>query len=290
MDRTKTRKRQASISLSKSSPKKRHNKSRTRTKSKSPGLVKSAISSQSTISSPTSTNKIELLVSKLTTHFPELTISTVEKADHTYVYGYSCNDETKCECFGLRVINHQQADTGLKVSEYTIELDHIKYKYGGECKLSGTKIIQTLTKAFRDARVAKVVLYDVAKMFVTYHNAPYGIRLFVYNILLHGESWYNRYGYVSADHAANQKHNAELISKPVSKATLKQLNTHCNGCFGEEILKMSIQQFMKHLDEKMKDSSLARDKKTQYTNALVYLDGVYARKLKYNFYLEQDFV
>lgn len=292
----KTTKRKRTVSVSKQTHKKqRTSKSRTKTRTPKtsivPSLVKSdvslepmvssqpVVSSQSTISSQASQNKIELLVSKLKTYFPELTISTTQKPEHIYVYGYACNDETKCECFGLKVFE----------TPYTIELDHIKYKYGEECKMSGTKIIQSLTAAFRDAKIPKVVLYDVAKMFVTHHNAPYGIRLFVYNILLHGESWYNRYGYVSSEHAANKKHNAELISKPVSKATLKQLNTHCNNCFGEETLKMTIQQLIKYLDEKMKDSSLPRDKKTQYTNALVYLDITYGRKLKYNFYLEQEF-
>lgn len=276
MDKTKRKRSVLSKTQSLSHKKRRTSKSRTKSKSpKSPSLVKSSISSQPT------QNKTELLVSKLKKHFPELTITTTLKPDHTYVYGYACDDETKCECFGLKVF---------ETSTYTIELDHIKYKYGEECNISGTKIIQKLTESFRDAHIPKVVLYDVAKMFVTYQNAPYGIRLFVYNILLHGESWYNRYGYVSAEHEANKKHNTELINKHVSKVMLKQLNTHCNECIGEEILKMNIQQLMKHLDEKMRDSSLTREKKTQYTMALVYLDSVYARKLKYNFYLEQSFI
>jgi hypothetical protein len=243
---------------------------RTKSKSKTRSLAKTARIQ----------NNTEILMECLKTRFPELTIHRMDKSDHIYIYGYACDDETNCECFGLKVIEDPT---------YYIELDHIKYKYGDRCNLTGTQIIQGLTDAFRDAKTPKVVLYDVAKMFVTVNAAPYGVRLFVYNILLHGESWYNKYGYVSATHLADKKHNDVVIHKKVSKVTYKKMNEMCPDCFDETILQLTNQEFMEKLDKLVRDKTISYDKKQQYNKVLAFIDAAYSKSLRYNFYLEQEF-
>lgn len=253
-------------STSKSKP-----KTKSKSKSKTRSLAKTKMAR---------INKTDILVDCLKRNFPDLTIQVANKSDHIYIYGYACNDESQCECFGLKAIDDPT---------WYIELDHIKYKYGDKCTMTGTQIIDNLTRAFRDAKIPKVVLYDVAKMFVTVNAAPYGVRLYVYNILLHGESWYNKYGYVSASHAADKKHNDVVIHKKVSKLTYKKINEMCPDCFDESIVQLTNQEFMVKLDKLVRDKTLSHDANQQYNKVLAFIDATYSKSLRYNFYLEQEF-
>lgn len=222
----------------------------------------------------------ELLIAKLHHHFPDLTINRRDNADHIAIHGLACVDDSKCECFSLKV---------METPDYYIELDHIKYKYGESCKLSGTYVIQKLTHAFEDAKIPKVVLYDVAKIFIDVNGKPYGLKLHVYSILLSGESWYNKYGYMSKSHTSDMEKNKEIASKKLSKPMLKKIRALCPECFGAEYDNITVHQFMVELDKLVRNVSLPLESKMQYNAVLALIDSTFSKQLQYNFYLEQEF-
>ena len=76
------------------------------------------------------------------------------------------------------------------------------------------KLIETMAKSIPVApwsRVKYIKLEDGSSI----HVCRVNIDLRYLKILTTGESWYNSFGYKSANHDANVAHNAEIINKPM---------------------------------------------------------------------------
>ena len=202
---------------------------------------------------------------------------------HTYIYGYSCENNTTCECFGLKVA----VDTG------DVHVDHVKHTYGKDCNLSGNRIVQGLVHAFRTVRSQsgtnlKVTMFDASKFLVIPPNNY--IVLWVFNILLHGESWYCRLGFrtpkYEEERAFNEQISTAVIMKK-SRITFNKINAILNA--DEHITdKTTFRDLARAADAvwKNKDSSL--DIKLRWYNAyLVVEDYVMTskpKKIKYEYY------
>ena len=84
------------------------------------------------------------------------------------------------------------------------------------------KMIETMAKTFPVepwSRVKYIKLEDGSSINVCagQNSSGMNIDLRYLKILTTGESWYNSFGYKSANHDANVAHNAEIINKPMDK-------------------------------------------------------------------------
>jgi hypothetical protein len=226
--------------------------------------------------SPKFPQKIQDLTKSLATYFPNLTIEStpIISTQEYFIYGYTCSTKTTCECFCLKV----------EIEPYTLWIERIKFKYGEQCLLTGTEILQKLTNCFRELRLPKVVLFDVAKVVF---QESIQISMHKFNILLYGESWYNRFGYISADYKEEKEQNAKLQNTKISPQLLSKLKKEIPNCN----INLSTGITFKQLGESI-NAELRTNKNTCVLKLMqlleTYLDKT--KKIKYNFYLEQSFL
>jgi hypothetical protein len=150
----------------------------------------------------------DTLANKLRDMFHDLTIRVdrdqyddIHKTNYHYIHGLACEDDKNCECFALRVYSEP---------EPYVHVDRIKYKYASKCALTGTDVLVRLTELFKKHQIPRVQLYDAATIHITVDGQPKEMKLSTYNILLHGESWYNRYGYRGYKYEADKVKNDKI--------------------------------------------------------------------------------
>jgi len=283
-------------SRSKSNSSKPKSKSNAKTKRLKPGNGNASGESPTSQQQVSSTKNDSLLISTLRKEFKgQLDIvehKTVRPPEnigdypHTYIYGYSCENNTTCECFGLKVA----VDTG------DVHVDHVKHTYGKDCNLSGNRIVQGLVHAFRTVRShqsgsganLKVTMFDASKFLVIPPNNY--IVLWVFNILLHGESWYCRLGFRTPKYEEERAFNEQISTAVIvkkSRTTFNKINAILNA--DEHITdNTTFRDLARAADAvwKNKDSSL-ETKRRWYNAYLVVEDYVMTskpKKIKYEYY------
>lgn len=230
-------------------------------------------------STPEFPKKIQELKSSLETFFQKLSIeitATILKEEYL-IRGFTCITETECECFCLKII----------MDPFVVWIERIKFKYGEKCNLTGTEILQKLTNCFRELQLAKVVLYDVAKVQFKYGEESIQINMHIFNILLYGQSWYNRFGYISDNYKEEKEHNAALQNTKISPQLLAKMKKEVPNCGVE--LKQGIT--FKQLGE-IVNTELRLNRNVCVLKLMQALQTYLEKnkKIRYNFYLEQSFV
>ena len=120
-------------------------------------------------------------------------------------------------CLEFKFIEDEDDDDGtvLYISKIVKCGDDSKYNTREVIKL-----IETMAKTIPDppwSRVKYIKLEDGSSINVCagQNSSGMNIDLRYLKILTTGESWYNSFGYKSANHDANVAHNAEIINKPM---------------------------------------------------------------------------
>lgn len=222
-------------------------------------------SSSSSRSSSRSRNAgiVAYLEYKLSRIFPDLTISV--DTDSGDIHGYSCIDQTKCECFNLS-INHK---------ENIILLDRVRYKYGDECSLTGTDIMTRLVRVFRTLdKNYKVQLYDRARVQLTDGvGNQHEILLSMHYIMQHGVPWYSKFGFKTPQYSKEMESNDAAMNKTVSPMLLKKINAHLDYALEKGT---TFRQAAKML--------FAANATLAYLELYNYLTDTKAKRLKYAYY------
>lgn len=236
-------------------------------------------------SSPQFPQKIQELVKSLVKFFPSLTIEPtpiISKQEY-FIRGFFCETQSTCECFCLKIA----------IAPFVVWIERIKFKYGDQCFLTGTEILQKLTNCFRELRIPKVALFDVAKVQFQYREKSIQISMHIFNILLYGESWYNRFGYISTTYKEEKEQNSKLQNTKLSAQLLSKLKKELDQGEGPSTdctIQLSPGITFKQIGELI-NTELRTNKNLcvlKLMQALeIYLDK--NKKIKYNFYLEQSF-
>ncbi len=224
-------------------------------------------------------NFITGIMSDLKKEFPELNIiyDSTEKIQseinkkYTYIYGYQCEDATKCECFGLKIF-----------SDY-INVDHIKYANGSDCKLSGNDILTRLNRVFWKLKSKKITLYDVATLNVT-NNPEHKIKMWIFNILLHGQSWYNRHFYKQRTYDTDMKFNDIFRKKTFTPVLIQQINRKFNSLVVDK--NTTFEEFAKRADAIWKNKETTNENRKLWYNAYIIMENyiIKNKKLKYEYF------
>ena len=222
--------------------------------------------------------KIQELVKSLESFFPNLTIETtpvISKQEYL-LRGFLCETQSRCECFCLKIV----------MIPFVVWIERIKFKYGEQCFLTGTEILQKLTNCFRELRISKVALFDVAKVEFQYGEESIQISMFVFNILLYGESWYNRFGYISANYKEEKSHNRKLQNTKIPPQLLSKLKKELPNCEIDFITGISFKEMGELINAELREN-----KNTCVLKLMQLLEHYLERnkKIKYDFYLEQSF-
>ena len=222
-----------------------------------------------------------MMQNELRLTFPELTfeISPAQydefnKTHYNLIHGLVCGNKEICECFAIRIYHEP---------DIYIHVDRIKYKYGSECSLSGTYIITKLTDLFKRHQFPHVQMYDSAKIHITVDGEPREINLFLYHILLTGESWYNKYGYRSDYYTDERKKNEEFVNKPIPPQLKKTLNAELEGIY--TIPKgMTFRDFAIKIDSVRRDEFATPEQKNIFMRAYFIIEEYIldTKKIKYN--------
>jgi hypothetical protein len=225
----------------------------------------------------------ELLVPLLQTQFPQLDIvyDPVDKS----IAGYQCENHYTCECFKLKQYPFQQND---------IMVDHIKFNHGEDCKLSGTDIVSGIatvaskyiakSKQYNEKHNADLptgfALYDVSKLHVRIDGKMVGIPLATYYILLHGQSWYNKFGFVSKNYAEEQTANNTLRAKRLTSQFIKKVVAIVPEWASTVKAGMTQGELMKWID-----TQLRVERKSEYYKVCDALCTYVKPHIQYDFYL-----
>jgi hypothetical protein len=196
------------------------------------------------------------------------------KYDH--IHGLTCEKKDICECFALKV--YYSPDSHVLV-------DRIRYKYAAECKLTGTDILRRLTNTFLTHNIQPVQLYDIAKIHVTINNTPAQINLAIYSILLHGISWYNKYGYLSDTHDREVENNREVANSPITPKLRKDINNVFGDTYNVEP-NTTFRAFTESVNEVRLDGSIPDERKEQFIRAYLLMEAylIKNKKIKYSYY------
>jgi len=200
------------------------------------------------------------------------------KQHYDFIRGLACENKEKCECFALKVYYYPDA--------YVL-IDRIRYKYGEECRLSGSIILEKLTRTFKDNNISPVFLYDVAKINIEVDGAPKQFSLSTYNILLHGVSWYNKYGYINHKHAEEMAINNMEANKAISSQLLAKINEALDGVYVVPKT-TTFREFAQIVDDTRRNHSLPPEIKNNFMRAYLVVNDYFMKnktKLKYDFYL-----
>lgn len=222
--------------------------------------------------------KIQELKTSLATFFTNMTIEvdeTIAKEEYL-LRGVLCSNQSTCECFCLKIV----------MNPFVVWIERIKFKYGEQCNLTGTEILQKLTNCFRELQLPKVVLFDVAKVQFEYNGESIQISMHIFNILLYGQSWYNRFGYVSDKYEEEKAHNAVLQNTKISSQLLAKLKKEVPNCNVKLLDGSTFKQIGEIVNTELRSNRnicvLKLMQKLQ-----IYLEK--NKKVKYDFYLEQSF-
>ncbi len=161
----------------------------------------------------------------------------IKDANGNIITGEGLNDfkyyDDKANCVSLII----------KIKNNAIELDLLKYEQPNECKISGTELLYLLYQVAKKLNYNIIIQLDAStKLLYTEWSIPItycAIDLYYYNILLTGESWYNKYGYYSPDYAEEKIHNDALRHSPMTEYFIDQDNS------GGSIIISEIIEFIK---------------------------------------------
>lgn len=164
--------------------------------------------------------------------FPELDILIDEEKN--LVSGRTPGETENGECFRLLV------------KEDCLEIICMKYPKQTKCNLSGSYILIKLYEIARKLDKEHIVLSDSSEIHAG-HKEP--ICFYRYYILLHGISWYNKFGYFSDNYRDEFAHNYKLIHSPVNVyGKFREYQLFYKYFPGEELDKMSVNQAFIALD------------------------------------------
>ena len=79
---------------------------------------------------------------------------------------------------------------------------------------SGSEILRRIHTAAHNLGITQIILTDSSELLVPGDKAPF--CLWRYHILLHGISWYNKFGYFSNQYSDEVRHNASILNEPLS--------------------------------------------------------------------------
>lgn len=160
--------------------------------------------------------------------FPELNI--VYDSEKNLVSGKTPGEEEEGEWFRL-----------LLWDQY-MEVICIKNPRQRKCSLSGSIILVRLYEVAHTLNKPYIVLYDSSEIYAG-HKEP--ICFYRYHILMHGISWYNKFGFFSENYLNEYAHNYELINSPVKLYDKFREYQHFYKFFKkEELEKMSVKEAM----------------------------------------------
>jgi len=97
--------------------------------------------------------------------------------------------------------------------ELKIQGNYMKIEYIGKCnyRITGSQILNIIQKFVNDKRTINIVELQDTSRIPNLCNR-YDIPLYIIYILSTGKSWYNSYGYKSADYTNELRHNAKLMN------------------------------------------------------------------------------
>lgn len=185
------------------------------------------------------------------------------------IRGYLCEDESKCECFNLKI----------DIQDKHILLDRVKYKYGDACTLSGTDVMTRLSAVFRTMTKKgveyRVQLYDRARVKLTDEEGhKHEILLSIQYIMLHGIPWYAKFGFRTPQYNTEVSENELTMNKTITPQLLKKINSVLSP--EKQIQKgITFRQAAKMLEPK---------KDVSKTLAFIELYEYLEKKLKYAYY------
>ena len=224
----------------------------------------------------------EKIANELRVTFKDITIEVdhnqyddIHKQSYDYIHGLMCGDKTRCECFALRVYHNPKA---------FVHVDRIKYKYASECTLTGTDVLVRLTDIFQTHHIPHVQIYDSARIHIKVDGKPHELKLSTYHILLHGESWYNKYGYRGDKYAIEFEKNAKLRGSILSPKLHKSVNEALEGVYVFP-KKTTFGEFVKKIDEVRRDTSMNSTQQNAFMRAYLRVEEylIDNKKVAYDF-------
>jgi hypothetical protein len=160
-------------------------------------------------------------------------------------------------------------------------VDHIKYEKAKRCTLSGTEILTRLVSVLKKIDANEISLYDVAK----YYMHGTSIKVWIYSVLLHGISWYNRYGFKSAMHNHEISQNEKLANSAITPRLRAKISSNLPD--GHSLTRgITLRQFAKQVDAAIKSQTTTdEDKKKWITGYKILEEWIEkGKKLKYQYY------
>ncbi len=99
-------------------------------------------------------------------------------------------------------------------------LKNLKFVHPNICKISGTELLYLLYKVAKELKTNIIIEDDESFKYFYFKpdsKVSCGFLLADYNILLNGESWYNKHGYYSESHEEELEHNENVRSMTISE-------------------------------------------------------------------------
>lgn len=149
------------------------------------------------------------------------------------------------ECFLIRIHGLTQ-----------MELVRLRYPNQFNCAMRGKDILANIQNAARILGVKQIIVSDYTEYEVP-DREP--ICLWRYHILIHGISWYNKYGYVSNNHEDEVRHNAAILNSPLSDYSRFAEYQLFYQYFSPDDATMTVNRAMILLDELWKKQTTVDD-------------------------------
>ena len=160
--------------------------------------------------------------------FPELDILIDEEKN--LVSGRTPGETENGECFRIRI------------QEDYFEIVCMKYPNQNKCTMRGSHILIKLHEIAHKLGVEYIILSDSSEIHAG-HKEP--ICFYRYYILLHGISWYNKFGYFSDNYLNEYEHNYKLIHTPVNVYNqFREYQLFYKYFKEEDLNKMTVNQAM----------------------------------------------
>ncbi len=122
------------------------------------------------------------------------------------------------EIFGSHVTKkgdqYELICTGQESTKFTIKQDILLDKLIGCDTMTGKEILNKIIK-IADRLNKNIELTDVS--YKKFETMECRYSLYHFHILLHGESWYNKFGFKSHSHEEDKLHNAKIRNLPLYK-------------------------------------------------------------------------
>jgi hypothetical protein len=123
---------------------------------------------------------------------------------------------------------------------------------------SGSDILRRIHTAAHNLGITQIILTDSSELLVPGDNNP-PICFWRYHILLHGISWYNKFGYFSKQHIDETRHNAFILNEPLSNYSRFAEYALFRKYFPDANNDISVHEAMILLDKQRKTSKVEDD-------------------------------